>query len=125
MEDFQPNEPSKPDFTPHYDKPAVSDASVMGFGDWLITLIILAIPCVNIIMLIVWAVSGSGNVNRRNFCRASLVVTVILSVLASILIATLGAAMFTLFSSAAYQNPTAVEELFEEYNDYYNDGIEY
>ena len=44
----------------------------MSVGDWFVTLLILAIPIVNIIMYIVWAVSSTGNVNRRNFCRASI-----------------------------------------------------
>ena len=45
---------------------------VMGMGEWLITLIVLAIPCVNIIMYFVWAF-GNGNENRKNFCRAGLI----------------------------------------------------
>jgi len=48
------------------------DTAVMSTRDWLLTLIILALPCVNIIMLFVWAFSNSGNHNRRNFCRAFL-----------------------------------------------------
>jgi hypothetical protein len=44
----------------------------MTVGDWMLTLLVLAIPLVNLIMYLVWALSGSGNVNRRNFCRASI-----------------------------------------------------
>ena len=42
--------------------------AVMTMGEWLITLIVLAIPCVNVIMYFVWAF-GNGNENRKNFCR--------------------------------------------------------
>ena len=38
----------------------------------MLTLLILAIPLVNLVMYLVWALSGAGNVNRRNFCRASI-----------------------------------------------------
>ena len=47
--------------------------AVMTMGEWLITLIVLAIPCVNVIMYFVWAF-GNGNENRKNFCRAGLIV---------------------------------------------------
>ena len=38
----------------------------------MLTLLVLVIPLVNLVMYLVWALSGSGNVNRRNFCRASI-----------------------------------------------------
>jgi hypothetical protein len=44
----------------------------MTVGEWMLTLLVLAIPLVNLVMYLVWALSGTGNVNRRNFCRASL-----------------------------------------------------
>ena len=49
-----------------------SDTRPMTVGDWMLTLLVLAIPIVNLIMYLVWALSGTGNINRRNFCRASI-----------------------------------------------------
>ncbi|MHC4084525.1 MAG: hypothetical protein ACYSWZ_03155 [Planctomycetota bacterium] len=49
-----------------------ADARPMTVGDWMLTLLVLAIPIVNLVMYLVWALSGSGNINRRNFCRASI-----------------------------------------------------
>ena len=49
-----------------------ADTRPMTVGDWMLTLLVLAIPLVNLIMYLVWALSGSGNLNRRNFCRASI-----------------------------------------------------
>lgn len=49
------------------------DRSVMSMGDWLITLLILLIPCAGIIVYFVWAFGKNGNVNRRNYCRAYLI----------------------------------------------------
>ena len=40
-------------------------------GEWVVTHLVLLIPIVNIVMHFVWAF-GEGNVSRRNFCRARL-----------------------------------------------------
>ncbi len=48
------------------------DTRPMSVQDWFLTMLILAIPFVNLVMLLVWAFGSTGNVNRRNFCRASL-----------------------------------------------------
>ena len=49
-----------------------ADTRPMTVGEWMLTLLVLAIPLVNLVMYLVWAFSGTGNVNRRNFCRASI-----------------------------------------------------
>ena len=59
--------------------PAQEQTAPLGLGDWMITLLVLAIPIVNVIMCVVWALSRSGNVNRRNFCMASLIYILILA----------------------------------------------
>ena len=66
---------------------------VMSVGSWLITLPILAIPCVNIVMYFIWAF-GNGNENRRNFCRAGLIFMLIAVVLSVLLTSMFGAALF-------------------------------
>lgn len=48
-------------------------APIMTTGDWFVTLLILSIPIVNIIMLLVWGFGSQGNVNRQNYCRASMI----------------------------------------------------
>lgn len=74
--------------------------AVMTMGEWLITLIVLAIPCVNVIMYFVWAF-GNGNENRKNFCRAGLIVMAVGIVLSLILYAVVGASL-TAALSAGY-----------------------
>jgi hypothetical protein len=49
-----------------------ADTRPMTVGGWMLTLLVLAIPVVNLVMYLIWALSGSGNVNRRNFCKASI-----------------------------------------------------
>lgn len=46
-------------------------------GEWLITILILGLPVVGIVMHFVWAFSD-GNIGRRNFCRAALILLAIL-----------------------------------------------
>ena len=74
------------------------DTSVMSVKDWLITFLIFIIPCVNIVMLIVWAVSSTGNINRRNYARAYLILLGIILVLYLILWIIIGATLVTMFS---------------------------
>ena len=48
------------------------DSYPMTVGDWMITLLILAIPIVNIIMYLIWAFGSSGNMSRKTYCQAGL-----------------------------------------------------
>lgn len=50
---------------------------VMTTGQWIGVIIVLAIPIINIIMYLFWAFSSTTNENLRNFCRASLILSVI------------------------------------------------
>ena len=43
------------------------------FGDWMVTILIMAIPVVNLVAIIYWAASGSTNVSKQNYARASIV----------------------------------------------------
>ncbi|MGA9422087.1 MAG: hypothetical protein WBW61_06965 [Rhodanobacteraceae bacterium] len=54
----------------------------ISLGEWIITLIVLAIPLVNIIMLLVWGFSANANPTKRNYCRAVLIFIVVGIVLA-------------------------------------------
>ena len=42
-------------------------------SEWLLTLVVLAIPMVNIVAFLYWSFGNGVNVNKRNFCRAGLV----------------------------------------------------
>ena len=61
-------------------------------GEWVITHLILMIPLVNIIMHFVWAFTD-GNISRRNFCRARLIIFAV--VLGIAMIVGLGLLLFT------------------------------
>ncbi len=70
----------------------------MSLGEWLITIIVQMIPCVGIIMMFVWAF-GQGNISRRNYCRAMLIVTAVGIVLGVIFYASIAALMANALSS--------------------------
>ncbi|NCU36977.1 MAG: hypothetical protein GX103_13355 [Bacteroidales bacterium] len=42
-------------------------------GDWVLTILITAIPLVGVIMLFVWAFSGGTNVSKANWAKAILI----------------------------------------------------
>lgn len=59
----------------HDDKlPIVNNGSrdVISMKSWLVTLLLLCVPGLNIVLLFVWAF-GKGNENRRNYAKAGLI----------------------------------------------------
>jgi hypothetical protein len=61
-------------------KPVVTDAAtdeVISTLGWFGTLIVLVVPIVGIVIYFVWAFGTVGNLNRRNYCRASLIMLAI------------------------------------------------
>ena len=57
------------------------DTTPLSMGEWLLTLLAAFIPCAGIILYLIWAFSSSGNLHRRNFCRAYLIVELIAIIL--------------------------------------------
>ncbi|KAB2922665.1 MAG: hypothetical protein F9K22_11050 [Bacteroidetes bacterium] len=54
-----------------------NDAPVIGIGEWLITLLITAIPLVGFVMLFVWGFGSGTHPTKANFAKAALILTVI------------------------------------------------
>jgi|GEM_PF-1041713 len=86
---------------PVYTKaPIVPDnpEKAMSLGDWMITLLLLFIPIVNIVMLIVWSVDSKTSETKKHFAWAYLIymaIGIVLSIifssiLISIILASLG-----------------------------------
>ena len=74
----------------------------MSVGQWLLTSLVMCIPIVNIVMMIVWAVSSTTNINRKNYCIAMIIVWAIMFVLTIVLSVTIGTALFSLVSQGAF-----------------------
>lgn len=56
----------------------------MTLGQWVVTLIITVIPCVNLVFLIIWAVGNGDYPARKTFAQAFLIVYVAMMVLSFI-----------------------------------------
>lgn len=56
---------------------AQGNKSVVSVVEWLVTMLIMLIPVVNIIMLFVWAFSSSTPVSKANWAKAQLIWMVI------------------------------------------------
>lgn len=41
-------------------------------GEWMVTMLLMSIPIVNLILLLVWAFSGNTAVSKCNWAKASL-----------------------------------------------------
>lgn len=98
----EPVQPQQPVYQPNYYVPnsPVQGETPLSVGEWALTLVVLMIPCVNIVMLFVWGF-GSGNVSRRNFCRAQLIIMLVSIVLGIILGIAFGGAFAALLNGVA------------------------
>ncbi len=56
-------------------------APIMTMGQWLVTMLLMMIPIVNIVLIIVWAVSKNENPNRSNWAKAYLIIMAIVVVI--------------------------------------------
>jgi len=63
----------------------------VSISDWIITFLLLAIPVVNLVMLLVWAFGSSAHPSKKTYAQAALIVGVVAVVLALafVLLATL------------------------------------
>lgn len=59
-------------------------------GEWLIAMLVMCVPCVNIVMMFVWAFSKSEKKSKSNFFKAELIVMGIMFVLWIVLMVTIG-----------------------------------
>jgi hypothetical protein len=70
-------------------------SSPLSVKDWLITVILAAIPIVGLIMLFVWAFGSDTPQTKANWAKAVLLFYVIMIVLYIVFIIVFGAAMFS------------------------------
>lgn len=67
----------------------------MSVKDWLITMLIMAIPLVGFIMLFVYAFGNNENVNKQNWAKAQLILLAIIIGLSVIFLSIFGALFAT------------------------------
>lgn len=84
-----------------YQQPESNLEEPMTLGEWLITMLIMLIPCVNIIMAFVWAFSSKEKKSKSNYFKAWLIFMAIVIVLYIILLVVFGAAIAASFSTVS------------------------
>lgn len=98
MEQYSDNpQPVQRDFSSQ--KPL---APIMTMGQWLVTMLLLLIPIVNIVLIIVWAVSKNENPNRSNWAKAYLILIAIMLVLYGLIFGIFFGALGGLSGLASY-----------------------
>lgn len=74
----------------------------VSIGEWIITYLIMMVPCVNIIMMFVWAFSKNEKKSKSNYFKVSLGVFAIGFVLYIFIIIIFGATMMAGIQGSSY-----------------------
>lgn len=92
-----PNQPY-PNQAQGYYAPTGDLEEPVSMKEWLITLLIMMIPCVNIVMMFVWAF-GNGKKSKSNFFKAELIMLAVIVAIYIVIAIVFGASMFAFLSS--------------------------
>lgn len=97
----QPQYQTPPQYTqPYPPYPAQETEPPMSIGQWILTLLVLMIPCVNLIMLFVWGFGGDPQrKSRANYCKAQLILIAASIVLSFILVIICGSLITALINT--------------------------
>ena len=79
---------------------ASSYEEAISVKEWLLTYLIMLVPCVNIIMVFVWAFSSSEKKSKANFFKAMLIVYAIVICIYIVVFAIFGAAIIAAVSNS-------------------------
>lgn len=71
-------------------------------GEWVITFLIMMVPCVNIVMMFVWAFSKNEKKSKSNYFKVQLAIVGIIFVLYFIIAIIFGAALMSGMQSGSY-----------------------
>ncbi|MFA6865984.1 MAG: hypothetical protein WCR54_00535 [Clostridia bacterium] len=83
---------------------------VTSIGQWLLTIVLLAIPIVNIVFFIIWAFGGGDNKNRTNYIRAS-IIPLLVAIILSIILGTTGTLVSWLGNISAINSTSIINTL--------------
>lgn len=74
----------------------------VSFADWMISTLIMCIPCVNIIMMFVWAFGSNTKKSKSNYFKAMLVWMLISIVLVIVMTIAFGGIFAAMAGTGAY-----------------------
>ncbi|MBN2726812.1 hypothetical protein JXR74_05550 [Candidatus Mcinerneyibacteriota bacterium] len=64
-------------------------------GEWIVTMLLMVIPIVNLVLLVIWGFGGNANESKANWAKATLIFIVISFVLSLVM----GSALAGIFAS--------------------------
>jgi hypothetical protein len=70
----------------------------VSIGEWMIAMLLMCIPCVNIIMMFVWAFGSGAKKSKSNYFKAALIwflIVIGISLVVGILMAIVGVSIFS------------------------------
>ncbi len=67
-------------------------------GEWMVSFLLMLIPCVNLILMFVWAFSSSEKKSKSNFFKAALIWYGICIVFSIVLVLSMGVGMASVLS---------------------------
>ena len=88
---------------PAYSAPVKDLNAPMSLGQYMLTMLIGAIPLVGFVFMLIWAFSSDVNVNKKNYCRAVLLWMAI-GIVASILFAAILIPLITSLLGSAFDS---------------------
>lgn len=62
----------------------------VSMGEWLISMLLMCIPCVNIVLMFVWAFGSSAKKSKSNYFKAALImagISIVLSIVMTVVMA--------------------------------------
>ncbi|MCD8039456.1 MAG: hypothetical protein LUE96_10295 [Lachnospiraceae bacterium] len=80
----------QPPYSQGYQQPDGDLEEPVSFGDWMLTMLLMMIPCVNIIMVFVWAFGNGTKKSKSNYFKATLVWAVIWIVIVLLMLIGIG-----------------------------------
>ncbi len=80
----------------------VDMSETVTMGEWLTAMLLMSIPCVNVVLMLIWAFGGGTKKSKANFFKAELILVGIYLVLYLFLVVIAGTLMSDLMSSLIY-----------------------
>lgn len=85
----------------NYNNGMNSNNEPVSVGDWMVTMIIFAIPIVGLVMMFVWAFGDGTNPSKKNYCRAALIMAAIGIVLGILMLISCSSLLASMFGAMA------------------------
>jgi len=93
----QPDPYQQPGGYPPQQYPSAPSWPHMRLGEWMITMLLMIIPIVNIVLMFVWAFGGNVNPSKKTYFQAALIwaaIGIVLSIILGTVFAALIASVF-------------------------------